>query len=401
MLLFRFFVAGEINNWIRLATLLHVGICEALLMVLHNDSKEVSYTGLPRNPKDLYREFSTTHKQKLRELRSDGTISKEQWHKLFPKSNNKSYSKSFDITLISIVIINCTDLPAPSTGWNHKLLPTTDGSKSANVLRAREWRNDLIHTVPCDIDQNIFKRKWNEGETIIQKLGYEHDIMHLKKVSLDPKTSKKVSSWLLKSPADDTVGKLQRWLRLTVLLHNGIQPALLAVLHRGMPSEPKALYNELCTVHGCNLKVLETNGTIHPGQLGKLFPVTRESFSQRFDIPLIAVLINNCTFQVDIKSAIVQARQWRNDLLHTVPSEFDENTFKRKWKEGERIIQELRNECEIKHLKKVSVDPKTSKKAVVNKWLFKLNKRLSKLLKLLCLGFKNIKKYVVTKQLFK
>lgn len=178
-------VIKEIEHWLRLSTLLHSGIKESLLSVLHNDQNDL-YIGLPRDPVNLYNGLNTTHKKKLTELRNNKVISREQWVKLFTKTG-KTYSENLDITLITVLIINCTTLQPPHTGWNHRLLLPTDNSKSANVLRAREWRNYVHHTDPNDIDLNKFVNKWTEGENIIKYLGYIFNTQQLKKVSLDPK----------------------------------------------------------------------------------------------------------------------------------------------------------------------------------------------------------------------
>lgn len=184
-------VIREIEYWIRLSTLLHSGIHQALLAVLHNDSNDPAYIGLPRNPRDLFKELNTTHKVKLTQLRNKKNkriLSDEQWDKLFPQSR-ETFSENLDVTLLCILIINCTTLTPPVTGWDYKKLPANDTSKAAGVLRCREWRNYLHHTDPLEISHVIFQGKWREGENIIKTLGYQFDSIGLKSISLDPKTS--------------------------------------------------------------------------------------------------------------------------------------------------------------------------------------------------------------------
>ena len=180
-------VIKEIEHWIRLSTLLHSGLQQAILSVLHNDNNDASYVGLPKDPKKLYNELNTTHLPTLTKLKNKKIIKDSQWNKLFPTSGETN-SEILDVTLICILIINCTNLPPPPTGWNHNKLLPTDNSKGAAVLRCREWRNFLNHTEPISIDLLQFKQKWKEGDDIIKALGYAFDANKLQTLPLDEKT---------------------------------------------------------------------------------------------------------------------------------------------------------------------------------------------------------------------
>lgn len=182
-------VNKEIDNWIRLSILLHSGIKEALLSVLHNNQSDPLFVGLPKDPVALYLELSTTHLTALNNLKKKKLLNNDQWEILLPQSKATD-SNSFDVTLIVLLITNVTSLPCPLNGWDHKKLSAADNSKSANVIRARQWRNFLNHTNPSDIDHNVFSKKLQEGEQIIKSLGHVYDINPLKTMSLDPQTSK-------------------------------------------------------------------------------------------------------------------------------------------------------------------------------------------------------------------
>ena len=106
--------------------------------------------------------------------------------KLIPPNSTATDSSEFDITLICILIRNCTTLPPPVNGWDDKNPPPHDQSLAAFVIRAREWRNFVQHTEPKNITQAIFQQKWAEGANIIQNLGFQYDTNNLQTISLDP-----------------------------------------------------------------------------------------------------------------------------------------------------------------------------------------------------------------------
>ena len=175
----------EINNWLRLATFLN-GLLNQLLYVLHNKNNHAHYQGLPEDPADLFRALSTTHKKTLDKLKKGNILKKDQYELLLPTNGNKADSQAFDVTLIVVLIINCTTLPAPVNGWKKNPLDS-DNSVAANVLRTRAWRDFLSHADSIAIDQVAFNHKWNEGIDMLQGLrGSVTDMATLKICSLDP-----------------------------------------------------------------------------------------------------------------------------------------------------------------------------------------------------------------------
>lgn len=197
-------VIAENEGWMRLYMLLDSGLKEALLSVLHNDNTDPTYNGLPRDPKTLYIELSTSHYAMLFRLRRRNKISNEQWDKLFP-ANCETHSVNFDVNLLCLVIINCTFIPPPATGWDHRKLLPTDNSKAANVLRCREWNNSLQRTDPKDIDQIVFSTTWDDGDKIIKSLGYTNvdtnslKTMPLKLVKSEQQPMYLKAYWYMKS----------------------------------------------------------------------------------------------------------------------------------------------------------------------------------------------------------
>ena len=189
----------EIRFWLHLATLLLGPFKENLLCILHNKKNDPSYDGLPEDPAKLYKELSTTHKKKLDELVGYKVLNKNDFKILLPTGGEKkTYSSKFDVTLITVLIINCTKLQPPKNGWNQKSPPKNDPSVAAYILLGKYWRNCVIHELdPKSIDQALFDAKWDEGVAIVKGLGGDIIEMEtLKTTSLDPKQDMIINSLL-------------------------------------------------------------------------------------------------------------------------------------------------------------------------------------------------------------
>ena len=180
---------NDIEYWLRLATFMHHPLKQALLNVLHNSSNNPTYKGLPSDPTNLYTELSTKHYATIQRLVAKRVLKQDQLKLLFPPNKTSTDSQQFDITLITILIINCTTLPPPVNGWHskNKQLLDTDISIAADAVRGREWRNYVHHTDPGDIDEATFNSMWDEGVKIVNRLGLNYDTGKLKEISLDPK----------------------------------------------------------------------------------------------------------------------------------------------------------------------------------------------------------------------
>ena len=165
--------------------MVHGPLKESLLRVLHNEDNDPSYEGLPKDPTELFTELSTTHKPTIARLVKKKLLNPDQLELLLPTDgSNKTFSSSFDITLISLMIINFTTLPAPKGGW--RTPDASDNGVSANVVRGREWRNFVNHNNADTITIDILNTKWSEGIAIVKALGGSvKDMNSLKFMSLD------------------------------------------------------------------------------------------------------------------------------------------------------------------------------------------------------------------------
>eukprot|EP00111_Clytia_hemisphaerica_P007850 TCONS_00022815-protein len=174
----------EIEYWLRLATLLHEPLKESLLNILHNYYNRTDYVGLPSNPNLLNAELRK-HQHRISQLQTKRVLNKDQVELLLPTASTQTDSSTFDVTLIIFLIIEFTNLPPPSRGWKKDPL-CTDTSLAAFVLRARKWRNDLLHDDPKSITLNDFNKRWTEGVNIIHGLFFvTYDTNRLKTMPLD------------------------------------------------------------------------------------------------------------------------------------------------------------------------------------------------------------------------
>ena len=107
------------EHWLHYGIFIHEPLKASLIDVLHNLSGDTSYNGLPSNPWDLYQELDKNHKIILNKLLKNGILKKDQMELIFP-ANKETHSDKFDVTLLVILIINCTTLKPPVNGWKDK-----------------------------------------------------------------------------------------------------------------------------------------------------------------------------------------------------------------------------------------------------------------------------------------
>ena len=187
----------EIQYWLRLASFLHHPLKNALLFVLHNKGNRTDYAGLPENEIDLYKELNGQIGS-INKLVGKKVLRKEQVDVLLPPGANRTDSSTFDVTLIIVLIINFTTLPAPKKGWRGDVNAIDTGTASF-VVQARKWRNVFIHdTEPTGLLKADFDRIWADGESIVSGLGLSGiDTKKLKHINLDVRNSIVLNSVLL------------------------------------------------------------------------------------------------------------------------------------------------------------------------------------------------------------
>ena len=93
----------------------------------------------------------------------------EQWEKLFPSSGDPPDSKSFDITLLHLLLREICHLTEPVTGW-HSMPANDDDSLEANITRIKWFRNELAHSLCAPISNIKFEEEWNKIASSLEAL---------------------------------------------------------------------------------------------------------------------------------------------------------------------------------------------------------------------------------------
>ena len=84
------------------------------------------------------------HKDKpvLKKLLKSKVLKQSQWDKLYPPSGSVPDSKTFDISLLFLLLPNVCGLTAPSSEWD-ALPAKSDTSLEANLTRIKYYRNQV------------------------------------------------------------------------------------------------------------------------------------------------------------------------------------------------------------------------------------------------------------------
>lgn len=119
-------------------------------------------------------------------------ITESQWEILFPPSGDPPDSKTFDVTLLHLLLREVCSLTAPSTGW-HKIPADSDVSTEANIVRVKCYRNELCHSVSTSITKVEFEDKWKIVSLALVALGLDQkEVDRLKTEAIDHDTERRV-----------------------------------------------------------------------------------------------------------------------------------------------------------------------------------------------------------------
>ena len=126
-----------------------------------------------------------SHRRTLQRLRYS-VINPSQWNLLYPVAGPPD-SKTFDVTLLAILLRNICGLSSPVAGWS-TMPPASDTSISANILRIKMFRNEVYgHISSAQYDDMTFQKLWQEISQPLLKLGIsQQDIDSLKLAPLSP-----------------------------------------------------------------------------------------------------------------------------------------------------------------------------------------------------------------------
>ena len=138
-------------------------------------------------------------------------INDSQWNLLFPPPGNPPDSKTFDITLLTILLRNICHLTPPTTGWN--VMPAnTDRSNEANIVRLKLFRNEVhAHVTTTQVNDATFESLWKEISQVLIELNIPRkDVDDLKTSPLGTNEEmylKIIKDW--KSQEEDSLSKLE------------------------------------------------------------------------------------------------------------------------------------------------------------------------------------------------
>ncbi|CAB4008298.1 Hypothetical predicted protein [Paramuricea clavata] len=137
-------------------------------------------------------------------------INNPQWDLLFPPpSGNPPNSKTFDVTLLTVLFRNICGLP--STGWS-AMPPDTDRSMQANIVRLKFLRNEIYaHVTLTQVDNATFESLWQKiSQTLVELNIPQHDVDDLKTSPLGREEEiyvKILEEW--KSQEEDSIKMLE------------------------------------------------------------------------------------------------------------------------------------------------------------------------------------------------
>ena len=154
------------ENWFHYGMFVIGPLKESLRNVLHKR--------LPINPVRLYGELEQ-HRNALNNL-----LSEDQMALLFPANNLQTDSANFDIPLLAVLIMHCTNL-SKLFWWN-----ATTTSIGDSVIHASKLNDAFHHAIPAHLDKQTFDAKWEEGDNVVKSLGYTYDSQALKTEPLYP-----------------------------------------------------------------------------------------------------------------------------------------------------------------------------------------------------------------------
>ncbi|XP_020624132.1 E3 ubiquitin-protein ligase DZIP3-like [Orbicella faveolata] len=131
------------------------------------------------------------NKPTLQGLRSRKIINSTQWGRLFPVIPSSVSSKTFDTTLLMVLLRNVCGLPSPMTGWD-TLPAATDMTREADIARIKYLRNTVYaHAEQASVDDTTFNAYWQDIRDILVRLGgvrYRAAIDNLQTECMDPET---------------------------------------------------------------------------------------------------------------------------------------------------------------------------------------------------------------------
>ena len=171
----------EKNNFTRLARLIIDGGTYALKEFLHSIYPATALPTVLQINKPLFQILKNRRK-----------LFDDQWERLYPSSGDPPDTKTFDITLLHLLLREICVLTEPPTGW-HEMPADEDTSNEAHIVRIKCFRNDLCHSISTGIPNDEFEGKWGTISRSLVALGVDsREIDRLKTETIDHNTTARI-----------------------------------------------------------------------------------------------------------------------------------------------------------------------------------------------------------------
>ena len=170
-------------------------------------------------------------------------INNSQWDLLFPPSGNPPDSKTFDVTLLTVLFRNICGLP--SRGWG-AMPPDTDRSMQANIVRLQFLRNEIYaHVTSTRLDNATFESLWKKiSQALVELKIPQNDVDDLKTSPLGPEEEeyvKTLNEW--KSQEEESMKMLEVLASIAEENRDGIKQLHQSVLEQ--QSDIQAIQNSV------------------------------------------------------------------------------------------------------------------------------------------------------------
>ncbi|CAG2253749.1 unnamed protein product [Mytilus edulis] len=130
---------------------------------------------------------------KLFKLKKKHVINQSQWNLLFQDFLYLIYftdvpdSKTFDVTLMILLLRNLTQINPPLCGYD-RLPAAIETTQAADLARIKHYRNHLAHLDDGKVDTTFFNIAWTDISSAVERLGgqqMKQECDHLKTKPLD------------------------------------------------------------------------------------------------------------------------------------------------------------------------------------------------------------------------
>ena len=149
----------------------------------------------------------------LEDLKTKRVIRDAQWEKLFPSSGDPPDTKTFDITLLHLLIRSIYHSTLNWAKWN-AMPADSDQTCLANIIRIRCFRNSHSHRSSTGISDDEFDDLWDKISSALAALGLDQteiDRLKIEPIEHDtPRVKEEDESWRLAQELQQGLENLKR-----------------------------------------------------------------------------------------------------------------------------------------------------------------------------------------------